>query len=188
MSLQVPDASCSDLNGHKGMRAPANWQAGHQQHHFLFWCSLRYQFPCVLSHCFKLSTWLQDFLNYGPGMNRFAAEVTRADSKGGTNLSALHLYPCFSLPSLCSIQAFAAQTCYTLLLICFWVFKPPLPVASNIMQFTIVLMVKEEKHSFPIANKHLNTMHKTQNWANLLKEQICQQQVLIKIFSSINQP
>lgn len=50
--------------------------------------------PLSISLCLKplLSTWLQDFLNYGPGMNRFAAEMTKADSKGGTNLSALHLY------------------------------------------------------------------------------------------------
>lgn len=36
---------------------------------------------CILSTCLKLSTHLEDFLNYGPGMNRLVAKMTQADSE-----------------------------------------------------------------------------------------------------------
>lgn len=175
----------SELNDCRRMRAAATWQAGHPEHRVLSWPSLRHQFPRVLSTCFKLNTELQGFLNTGLERIDLQQRWPEQTQKAGTiylHSSCTH----FSMSSLCSLQVSAAQTYYTLLLIGFWVFKPPLPVASNLLQFTRAWRLSGKSIPFQLltSSQKPRTRLKLRNRLELIH----QQQGLIKIFSSTDQP
>lgn len=116
-----------------------------------------------------LRTQLQDFLNYGPGMNNLQQKMPRAGSESWHQSICTPVVPLF----LSAFPLFLTNICspnllhFTSNMLLSFQTSPAGSFQHHAAYRCRVPMAKEEKQSLPAANKPPNTMH----WAQA--EQTC---------------